>query len=362
MADRRCDPLLLAWDRSLPRLRLRCRPPDGAGPARPDHRGCSTSSGCSPRRASRSSTPRRSRRRRPARPGPRRRLRRGGPRAAAPTPRTARARARARHRGRPGLRRHARGVSAHVVGAHASRRPSGVRPATPTHAVNLAGGLHHAMPRPGARLLRLQRRRRSRSAGCWTSGAERVAYVDVDVHHGDGVQEAVLRRPAGPHHQPARDRRARCSRAPAARRSRGAPAPRAPRSTSRCRRGPGTPVAARVPRRRARRCCAAFGPTVLVSQHGCDSHVEDPLAHLALTVDGQRASYAALHALAHELGRRPLGGDRWRWLRRRRRRAAGWTHLLAEATGSPVPTGDRGAGGLARPRPADVRSRRAATG
>jgi acetoin utilization protein AcuC len=55
-------------------------------------------------------------------------------------------------------------------------------------AVNVAGGLHHAMPARAsgfcvyndpavaiARLLDL--------------GAERVAYVDVDVHHGDGVQQ-----------------------------------------------------------------------------------------------------------------------------------------------------------------------------
>ena len=53
--------------------------------------------------------------------------------------------------------------------------------------MNIAGGLHHAMPARAsgfcvyndpavaiARLLDL--------------GAERVAYVDVDVHHGDGVQ------------------------------------------------------------------------------------------------------------------------------------------------------------------------------
>ena len=57
------------------------------------------------------------------------------------------------------------------------------------HAVNIAGGLHHAM--------------RSRASGfCVFNdpaiaiarllelGAERVAYVDVDVHHGDGVQAA----------------------------------------------------------------------------------------------------------------------------------------------------------------------------
>ncbi|GAA3298610.1 hypothetical protein GCM10020295_34610 [Streptomyces cinereospinus] len=62
------------------------------------------------------------------------------------------------------------------------------------HAVNFAGGLHHAMPAAAsgfciyndaslavARLLEL--------------GAERVAYVDVDVHHGDGVQAAFWEDP-----------------------------------------------------------------------------------------------------------------------------------------------------------------------
>src|SRR5438309_2342393 len=50
----------------------------------------------------------------------------------------------------------------------------------------------------------------------------------------------------------------------------------------------------------------AFGPDVLVTQHGCDSHVLDPLAHMALSLDAQRASYAALHDLAHE-----HAGGRW---------------------------------------------------
>ena len=44
----------------------------------------------------------------------------------------------------------------------------------------------------------------------------------------------------------------------------------------------------------------AFSPQVLVTQHGCDSHLLDPLAHLSLSLDAQRASYQALHALAHD--------------------------------------------------------------
>ena len=43
-----------------------------------------------------------------------------------------------------------------------------------------------------------------------------------------------------------------------------------------------------------------FEPEVLVCQHGCDSHMDDPLAHLMLSVDGQRAAHLALHELAHE--------------------------------------------------------------
>ncbi len=76
-----------------------------------------------------------------------------------------------------------------------------------------------------------------------------------------------------------------------------------------------------------------FAPDVLVTQQGCDSHRDDPLAHLALSVDGQRASYLALHDLAHE-----AAGGRWV--------AFGgggyavvdvvpraWTHLLAVVSG-----------------------------
>ena len=36
-----------------------------------------------------------------------------------------------------------------------------------------------------------------------------------------------------------------------------------------------------------------FRPQILVSQHGCDTHRLDPLAHLELSIDGQRAAHAA---------------------------------------------------------------------
>lgn len=79
-------------------------------------------------------------------------------------------------------------ASALIAGQSVAAAEAVWRGETP-HAVNFAGGLHHAMPARAsgfcvyndpalaiARLLEL--------------GAERVAYVDVDVHHGDGVQQA----------------------------------------------------------------------------------------------------------------------------------------------------------------------------
>ena len=78
-------------------------------------------------------------------------------------------------------------AAAHVVGATRRGVPPGVERRESLHAANISGGLHHAMP--------------DRASGfCiyndvavgirWLldHGAERVAYVDVDVHHGDGVE------------------------------------------------------------------------------------------------------------------------------------------------------------------------------
>ena len=203
------------------------------------------------------------------------------------------------------------------------------------HAVNIAGGLHHAM--------------RSRASGfCVYNdpavaiatllrlGAERVAYVDVDVHHGDGVQTAFYDDPRvltiSLHQSP-------LSLFPGT----GFPSELgdgdAVGTSVNVALPPGTGDAgwlaafdAVVPSLLRR-----FRPQILVTQSGCDTHREDPLADLALTVDGQRVSYAALHALAHELcaGRwLALGGGGYGLVRCVPR---AWTNLLAEAAGRPVP-------------------------
>ncbi len=43
---------------------------------------------------------------------------------------------------------------------------------------------------------------------------------------------------------------------------------------------------------------AGFRPQIVISQCGADNHRDDPLADLALTVDGQRAAYLAMRELA----------------------------------------------------------------
>jgi acetoin utilization protein AcuC len=80
----------------------------------------------------------------------------------------------------------------------------------------------------------------------------------------------------------------------------------------------------------------AFKPQVMVTQHGCDTHALDPLAHLQMTVDGQRSAYRSLHELAHELcdGKWVvLGGGGYEPVQVVPR---AWTHLLAEVTGTSV--------------------------
>jgi acetoin utilization protein AcuC len=202
------------------------------------------------------------------------------------------------------------------------------------HGANIAGGLHHAM-------------RRSASGFCiyndpaiairWLlgQGAERVAYVDVDVHHGDGVQDAFYGDPRvltiSLHEHPA-------TLFPGT----GLPAETGAGDAQ------GFAVNVALPAGtgdagwlRAFHAVVppllrAFRPDVLVSQHGCDSHRLDPLAHLELSVDGQRRALAEVHRLAHETagGRWLLTGGGGYALVQVVPRT--WTHLLAEAAGRPV--------------------------
>jgi acetoin utilization protein AcuC len=173
-----------------------------------------------------------------------------------------------------------------------------------THAFNPAGGLHHAMPDRAAGFCVYDD---PAAAIDWLlrHGAERVAYVDVDTHHGDGVQAFFYRDPRVltiSLHESGRflfpgtgftdevgegDGRGSSLNVPLA---------------------PSTPgdvymeaFEAVVPP-----ALDAFDPDVLVTQLGCDTHVTDPLAHLALTTDDYQVLARRLHELAHR-----HAGGRW---------------------------------------------------
>lgn len=81
----------------------------------------------------------------------------------------------------------------------------------------------------------------------------------------------------------------------------------------------------------------SFRPEVIVSQHGCDSHGEDELSHLSTSVDGQREAALTLSGLADKLceGRWiAVGGGGYNVFSVVPRV---WTHLMAIVAGQPVP-------------------------
>ncbi|NYF57677.1 acetoin utilization protein AcuC [Micromonospora purpureochromogenes] len=201
-------------------------------------------------------------------------------------------------------------------------------------AVNVAGGLHHAMPDRAAGFC-VYNDPAVAIARLLDLGAERVAYVDVDVHHGDGVQEMFYRDPrvltVSLHETP-------LALFPGTGFPDETGGPGAEGSAVNLPLPPGIDDAgwqrafhAIVPS-----VLRAFRPQILVTQCGADGHRMDPLADLHLTVDGQRATYLALRALADELceGRWVAFGGGGYALAEVVPRA--WTHLLAIASGDPI--------------------------
>jgi len=202
------------------------------------------------------------------------------------------------------------------------------------HGINVAGGLHHAMAGHASGFCVYND---PALAIRWLldHGVEKIAYVDIDVHHGDGVQAAFYDEPRVLTISLHQDGRTLFPGTGAAVDSGG---PFAEGFAVNVALPPGTADAgwlrafhAIVPP-----LVRTFEPTMLVSQHGCDSHRLDPLAGLLLSVDGQRAAHQAIHALAHEVceGRWVATGGGGYALAEVVPRS--WTHLLAEAAGRPI--------------------------
>jgi acetoin utilization protein AcuC len=166
------------------------------------------------------------------------------------------------------------------------------------HAFSPAGGLHHA--------------HRSRASGFCTyddpaiacrwlkNQGHRVAYVDVDVHHGDGVEQIFYSEPdvlTISLHESGRYL---------------FPGTGFPEDSGV---GPGKGAAANLPfvpftwdepwlsgfDRVVPALLRRFKPTVLVTQDGCDTHYLDPLAQLAGTTRIWPHVGRVFHELAHEL-------------------------------------------------------------
>jgi acetoin utilization protein AcuC len=162
-------------------------------------------------------------------------------------------------------------------------------------AFNYSGGLHHGAPR--------------RASGfCVFNDAAvaihrllgeglRVAYVDVDVHHGDGVQDAfyesdqvltVSLHQSGRTLFPGTGFLNEYGEGAGQGYSVNVPLP------------PGTTDDAYLEAFRALvpPIVRRFAPDVLVTQMGVDTHYRDPLANLSLTTRGHEAIFEELHALS----------------------------------------------------------------
>lgn len=194
-------------------------------------------------------------------------------------------------------------------------------------AVTIGGGLHHAMADSAAGFCIYND---AAIAISWLldHGVDRIAYVDVDVHHGDGVQAAFYDDPrvltVSLHQHPA-------TLWPGTGWARECGAAGAEGSAVNLPLMPGTADAAwlRAFHAVVPSVVRAHRPQVVVSQCGVDTHRLDPLADLRLTVDGHRAAFQAVRALADEVadGRwLALGGGGYGLVGVVPR---SWTHLIA---------------------------------
>jgi acetoin utilization protein AcuC len=168
------------------------------------------------------------------------------------------------------------------------------------HAQHPGGGLHHAMPERASGFciyndpaLAIARARRD---------GLRVLYIDLDVHHGDGVQAMHWDDPGvltfsihetGRALFPGTGEVDEVGEGVSSGTSVNVPLP------------PGTgegawldAVTLLVPE-----LAATFGPDLIVSQHGADSHAWDPLAHLNVTTTAHGAAARLVDTVSHLHGR-----------------------------------------------------------
>ena len=166
------------------------------------------------------------------------------------------------------------------------------------------GGLHHAMANRAAGFC-IYNDTAVAIHALLDAGAERVAYIDIDVHHGDGTQWIFFEDPrvltcsvheTGRYLFPGTGGIAERGIGAAEGTALNIPLP---------------PYAGDRPYLRAIEevilpAVAEFEPDVIVTQDGADPHHADPLAHLQVTMPTFSRAYRALHELA-----RAAANGRW---------------------------------------------------
>jgi acetoin utilization protein AcuC len=164
------------------------------------------------------------------------------------------------------------------------------------HALHPGGGLHHAMPARASGFciyddpaLAIARARRE---------GLRVLYVDLDVHHGDGVEAIHTADPgvltvsfheSGRYLFPGTGFADEIGEGTAA-----GTVVNVPLEPETGEEAWLSVVSSLVPE-----LAAAFGPDLIVSQHGADSHAWDPLAHLRNTTTSMGAAARLVDEVAH---------------------------------------------------------------
>ncbi|MHA7154083.1 acetoin utilization protein AcuC [Arthrobacter sp. TMN-50] len=202
------------------------------------------------------------------------------------------------------------------------------------HAVNFGGGMHHA-GRSAASGFCIYNDAAAAIQRLLDAGTQRVLYIDVDAHHGDGTQSIFWN---DPRVMTISLHETGMSLFPGTGFANETGGPRAE----------GTAVNVALPTLtgdggllRAFHAVVpplaeAFQPEVILSQHGCDSHVDDPLTNLRISIDAQREMALSIRDLAARLceGRWIATGGGGYNLTSVVPRA--WSTLIAVAAGAPV--------------------------
>lgn len=166
-------------------------------------------------------------------------------------------------------------------------------------AFSLAGGLHHAHQSSAAGFCVYNDPAVAIAVARRDYPDLRIAYVDIDAHHGDGVEEAFYSDPnvltlsvheSGRYLFPGTGRIVDRGAGPGYGTVINVPLPPLSNDTS----------YAMVTRDIITPALRAFAPDIIVAQCGADAHHGDPLTHLGLTHSGHRALVRALVESAEE--------------------------------------------------------------